>query len=1378
MMEQETVTPTIRKQERLFLGLIAIVLLLLFGRLYYIEQRNFTDVAKRLHDGTMVNLNAKNPAKNVRTLLERGYYFEDKRDIDLIEKVIAERVKSGSKFENIGELNKRRYDVNADSAIIEGGKSFQQRVVVSRSLLGYTGDDSLRFVEEKTKPPILPAVTDAGLAGSSISGQILEKKVPVAGVLVRLQLILPQDSAYNDEEADQVSTKIEQTTGVKKVYALDEQKQHHLQSLVAFARTDGQGRYTFKNLPAGKAFEILPLQPGYQFGFSAGTDNLDEDKIFNFNRAPHTIKLLSTRDFSILKKERSFIIRTPAEFNSSFLIIVVCFLGCFALAHLILSWKFSTADQLILPFVMVLTGLSFLTLLSLQDPLRDRFLAKDSLMYLAMGFVAMIGMLLFNMRRFTADSTIYRLLLFKNNRKAANGWPWIIIAISLLVLTIRFGTGPEGSGVKVNLFGFQPSEIVKYLVIIFLAGFFAANERFISEYASFKKRFSFFAFAVISIAIALFLFLILGDLGPAMVICFTFIILFSFSRGDFLFMAGSVIFYILITWIFKNVWISALATIVMLVVVTLFKRKQLSESAIMALIIIAGFLTIDKIPHLDKLIPGPVQRLVDRKAIWQDAWDNEVYGGDQVANGLWAMASGGITGQGVGEGFAKTIPEAHTDMILPSIGEEFGWTGIVCIFLIFLLYLHRSIIIGRQTGTPFLFYLCAGIGICTFVQFLLIAGGSTGALPLSGVSLPFESYGGSSLVANFIAAGFLLSTSRVKGTPVQMSFITKQQDRNLVPALAMACIGMLLLTINVSRYLFVNAKWIVKPALVADRSGSRMFSYNPRISVLMNKLQVGTLYDREGRILATSNPQLIQKQRRLLDSSGIQNYNLDSAMHKRLTRYYPFEEQMFFWTGDVNSSVFNGSTNGYFAEYEHAAELRGFNMPIASYNTHANRFKEDRFLPRGVKEMSVSKKDYSALAPLLIAGINSNEVAAFKQRNRDVKLTVDADLQTKIQKSIATDTSLYDNRVSVVVMLPSTGDVLASAVYPLPPIHNWEQLTMPVNEQNKLSQWLTTSDLGFTYATQPGSTAKVLTTMASFNKLGLEAANKKFNVASWERIRTKGIEPDETGVITLERAVAKSNNVYFIKLANQEHLEEDMGTLYLKIGMFLHGVGGYYYGKQPDNAEQEEKWRELWRKTEFNTKPRYDPNNIRRTRAKGISGMAWGQGELIATPAAVARLVSGVANNGELVANRFVLKVSDNEQPVKGSIKLSNDPKYVALITQYMIEQSAPKAPILGLNVAGKTGTPERIWKKEGINDGWYVFFAPMAKGTGNIVVCVRIESTKGSSDAVHLAGRHIIPLLIKKGYIKSIVPPKEKIVPAEEQSADNTVAEPDTTSN
>jgi cell division protein FtsW (lipid II flippase) len=159
---------------------------------------------------------------------------------------------------------------------------------------------------------------------------------------------------------------------------------------------------------------------------------------------------------------------------------------------------------------MMLTGLSFLTLLSLQDPLRDSFLAKDMLFYLGIGLAAMFVMLLVKLRRFTPDHWFYRMLVFKNNRNAANGWPWVVLAAGLLALTIKFGTGPEGSGVKVNLFGFQPSEIVKYLIILFLAGFFAANEKLISEYTSWTKRWSFFSTALIAILFTLLLFLLLA----------------------------------------------------------------------------------------------------------------------------------------------------------------------------------------------------------------------------------------------------------------------------------------------------------------------------------------------------------------------------------------------------------------------------------------------------------------------------------------------------------------------------------------------------------------------------------------------------------------------------------------------------------------------------------------------------------------------------------------------------------------------------------------------------------------------------------------------------------------------------------------------------
>jgi cell division protein FtsW (lipid II flippase) len=1313
-MDKAQPKPGGRKQERLYLGLITVLLVILFVRLFTVLQDRMKDVEVRLTDGTIVNLNSADPGKAVMKVLRRGYYLDDPLDVELIGATIS--AQQQDKFSNIGDLNKKKFNIIADEAALKGGTSFRRRVALSRGLLGFTGADEKRLQQERNNPPTLPSVRNLAMGDGKIKGSVEYKGDAAAGVLIRLSTVLPTDSI-------------------------------DAKSFTSYARTDTDGEYEFGGLPEGKAYEVIPMKPGAEFGAIKGVVELRSSKTLNFNEQVHNIRLLSSKDFNHLKGEGALIVRTPDEFNKAFIMIGGGLIMIFLILHILLSIRFPQTDQLLLPLLFMLSGISFLTLLSLQDPLRDRFLAADSLWFLFIGALGLVLVLFVNMRRFNADAKLYRFFIFRD-RSAANGWPWIALAMVLLFSTLMFGGGPEGSGVKVNLFGLQPSEVVKYIVILFLAGFFALNEQFISSYSSWKKRWSFFSFALAAILITLFLFLMLGDLGPAIVICFTFITLFSFSRGDFMVMTVFVILYVLVSWLLKNVWLDALITFAVLGLYHILSKKSLSESAAMALIVITAFLTIDKIPLLDQVIPGSVERLSNRKAIWQDAWDNEVYGGDQVANGLWAISTGGISGQGIGQGFAKTIPEAHTDMILPAVAEEFGWTGMACVFMLFLIYLHRSVIIGRQTGTPFLFYLCAGIGICTFIQFILIAGGSIGALPLSGVSLPFESYGGSSLVINFVAAGVLLSTSRLGGTALQMQYIRQQQDKNLVPALLAACAAIVLLLVNVSKY-SLSTVWVTKPSMVADRGGSRMFSYNPRISILMRRLEAGNVYDRNGLILASSSPALIKKQQQKLISAGVANYDVDAAVHQRSKRYYPFEEQLFFWTGDANTGVFNGGINGYFAEYEHAAELRGFKMATTNYTLIASKYREDIFLPRGPKEMTVLKKDYSELTDILVSGLDSNQINAFKKRNRDVRLSVDAALQTRLQQGLGADASLADNRVSVVVMSSATGDVLASAMYPLPPVKNWEQLTMSSGDQNKLASWSTTADLGFTVATQPGSTAKLLTALAAFNKLGINAAQQTYLVRASERIRTGGPEPDEIGNIDMKKAIVKSNNVYFIKLANEQQLQMQMADLYLKTGMFLHGAGGYYYGRKSLTEDAVQRWMDLWKKTEFSS--RYDAGNIYKNRATGISGMAWGQGELIATPAAVARLASGIANKGVLIPNRYVLKLSDSLQKIKDGVGLAKDPAYAALLRQFMIEQSAGKAAQFGISVAGKTGTPERIVKKKKVNDGWFVFFAPDPYSKGHTVVCIRIEATKGSSDAVRLAAQHVIPVLVAKGYMRSI---------------------------
>lgn len=504
-----------RSLERIFLLLITVVLALLFLNLYMGFQKSFASVPQRLRDGTLVNLNSDGAAQQVKALLQKGFYFEDARDIQLATAVLEQGLTTyNNALDNIGELNKRAFYVDAERAFAQGGESFKKRVQLSRALLGFTGPDSVRYAEEKTAPPAMPAIVNVGLGNATISGGIeTENGNAVAGALVRVKMLLPQDSIYSNAVADVTKQTTERAGNVVKSFAVDSLNRRQLQSLTAYARTDGNGKFTFQNLPPHKAYEVLPLQPGFEFGPSKGTTDLDDAESFSFTQHAHTIRLFSTRDFNNLKREKALIVRTPQAFNRWFWIISGGFFLSFFLLHLFLSRRFQKSDGVLLPVLMLLTGLSFITLLGMQEALSDRFLAKSMFGYFIAGFVLNFVVLLFNLRRFTPGSGLYRLFFIKHETLASNGLVWAALAGLLLLLTTLFGSGPEGSGVKVNLLGFQPSEAVKFFTVLFLAGFFAANEKFISEYTRWQKRWSFFRIALLAILGTVFLFLVLGSSG-------------------------------------------------------------------------------------------------------------------------------------------------------------------------------------------------------------------------------------------------------------------------------------------------------------------------------------------------------------------------------------------------------------------------------------------------------------------------------------------------------------------------------------------------------------------------------------------------------------------------------------------------------------------------------------------------------------------------------------------------------------------------------------------------------------------------------------------------------------------------------------------------
>jgi len=152
------------------------------------------------------------------------------------------------------------------------------------------------------------------------------------------------------------------------------------------------------------------------------------------------------------------------------------------------------------------------------------------------------------------------------------------------------------------------------------------------------------------------------------------------------------------------------------------------------------------------------QRLMSFLAPWKDASDS----GFQITQSFLAFGSGGPFGVGLGEGKQKLffLPEAHTDFVLALVGEELGLAGTATVILLFALFVCRGFQIAARARIPFGKYLGMGITLLIGVQALVNASVVTGLLPTKGLTLPFISYGGSSLVVSFVGVGMLLSISR------------------------------------------------------------------------------------------------------------------------------------------------------------------------------------------------------------------------------------------------------------------------------------------------------------------------------------------------------------------------------------------------------------------------------------------------------------------------------------------------------------------------------------------------------------------------------------------------------------------------------------------
>jgi cell division protein FtsW (lipid II flippase) len=166
-----------------------------------------------------------------------------------------------------------------------------------------------------------------------------------------------------------------------------------------------------------------------------------------------------------------------------------------------------------------------------------------------------------------------------------------------------------------------------------------------------------------------------------------------------------------------------------------------------------------------------VHHVQERIDIWLDPWNDSQGSGFQIVQSLFAQADGGLFGKGLGQallnlpGGAQIPPAPDTDLIYAVITNELGLFGAAGIVLAYMLFAERGFRIAVMTDDGFLKLLATGLTAVFALQAFVIVGGVTRVIPLTGVTLPFVSYGGSSIVANFVLLALLLMVSQEAREP-------------------------------------------------------------------------------------------------------------------------------------------------------------------------------------------------------------------------------------------------------------------------------------------------------------------------------------------------------------------------------------------------------------------------------------------------------------------------------------------------------------------------------------------------------------------------------------------------------------------------------------
>jgi len=571
---------------------------------------------------------------------------------------------------------------------------------------------------------------------------------------------------------------------------------------------------------------------------------------------------VGARRLPLQKLKPLLTVRTPETFLKEYVLWCLVYFAAFWMVRLAWSARKFRGDSTILPVLHLLTGIGLILAVSLRDPLRDTLEFRKFAWGVALGCSMLLLPLL-------------RVLHYQRFSR----WTYtpLLAALALFVLLMVRGSGPTGSDARVNLGPFQPVELIKILIVFFLAGYFAHKWEWLRDLRTRRLRWlnlprvSQTLPVMLGVAIPLAMFFLLKDLGPALITGFLFLLMFAIARN--------------------RVGLALLGLSILIGGVTLGYRY------------------------------GTPKTVVERVSIWLSPWDNDVRGGDQLAHSLWAFSTGGAWGSGPGLGDPAMIPAGHTDLVLPAIAEEWGLAGVVSIGLLFAFLVQRTFRIALQAPDELAMFLSLGLGVLIALEMLLISGGVLGAIPLSGVVSPFLSSGNTAMLANFLIFAVVLGISNQRP---RTDDSLAQPFRRPVRIAGFVLAGLASILLYRATYFQVlhDREFLIHDARVIEDDGVKRPQFNSRLNSLARAIPRGAILDRNGLPLATSDWGDLERHRAAYAQLGV---SIDDACTRIESRHYPFGSATVHLLGDFRTAENFQASNASLIEHDFNTTLKGFN---------------------------------------------------------------------------------------------------------------------------------------------------------------------------------------------------------------------------------------------------------------------------------------------------------------------------------------------------------------------------------------------------------------------------------------------------------------------